>query len=349
MTEKGRIAQQDLLCSNCAGQCAYQPASGALGCMSCGAEHTIVLDPNADPGIEHHYHPDLPHTEQPVIETDRQFQCETCGGSVVFHGHSISENCPYCDGALVAQEQDESYAILGMIPFSVSEKEAQLHAQAWAKGRWAAPDDLTDVIATSRVAGLYVPFWTFDSHEAVAYSLRYRVQRGKRTAIRSMRGKMNTRFDDLLMPASPHVTPLIRDGILHEFDPQQLRPFMPAYLAGFAAERHHQSVRRGLAKNAPDKALLLRNRIKAHSGKDRILDVSYKTDTTGIKYRRILLPVWILHYEYQGKKLKIASCGLRGRTFGERPFSTPKLVAFAAIAASAAAAFGFLWGASGLY
>lgn len=349
MTDLAPIAQTDLLCTNCAGQCFFAPATGALTCASCATEHKIIIDPNADPSIEHHYHPDLPHTEQPKVETDRQFQCETCGGGVVFHGHSISEHCPYCDGALVAQTHDESYAILGMIPFSLGASEAQENAQSWAKRRWAAPDDLARVVEQSRVAGLYVPFWTFDSHEAVAYTVRYRVKSGKRTVARTKRGSMNTTFDDLLVPASPHVTPLIRDGILHDFDPQKLRPFTAQYLAGFAAERHHQTVSTGLTLKASDKALLLRNRIKRHSGKKRIFDVSYKTDTTGIKYRRILLPVWILHYEHGGAKLKIATCGLHGRTFGERPFSTSKLRGFAAIVASAAAAFGFAWGASGIY
>ena len=124
-------------------------------------------------------------------------------------------------------------------------------------------------------------------------------------------------------------------------------PGAPAYF--FAAERHHQSVREGLAHNEADKALLLRNRIKKHSGKSRIYDVSYLTDTTGIKYRRILLPVWILHYRYNDTPMKVVTCGLHGRTFGERPFSTSKLLALAALVASAMTAFGFAWGALGLY
>ena len=349
MDKVAPIAQRDLLCASCGGQCVFTPTNGTLTCFSCTTAHEIAIDPNANPAEEQHYHPDLPHTEQPEFETDRQFQCETCAGAVVFHGHSISENCPYCNGALVAKNSDESYAILGMIPFSINQETAQQNAQDWVARRWAAPSDLGDVVATSRVAGLYVPFWTFDSLEDVDYTVWYKVKSGDRTVTRSKVGAMKTAFDDLLMPASHHITPLIRDGILHEYDPDELRPFEPAYLAGFAAERHHQSVREGLSHNAPDKALLLRNRIKAHSGKKRIFDVSYKTDTTGIKYRRILLPVWILHYEYKGKRMKVATCGLHGRTFGERPFSKPKLLAFAAIAATAAAAFGFFWGATGIY
>ncbi|MEM8791577.1 MAG: hypothetical protein AAGE80_08155 [Pseudomonadota bacterium] len=311
--------------------------------------HEIVLDPDADPAAEQHYHPDLPHTEQPRFSQSRPFQCETCGGEVVFHGYSISENCPYCNGALVERPDDESYATLGMIPFSVSGEQAQINAQNWVARRWAAPTDLGEVVTRSRVAGIYVPFWTFDSQEAVNYTVRYRVKQGKRSVTRVDSGFMRTEFDDLLMPASPHVTPLIRDGILHEFDPGNLRPFEPAYLAGFAAQRHHQSVREGLEHNAADKALLLRNRVKKHSGKRGIVDVSYLTDTTGIKYRRILLPVWILHYVYDGKPMKVVACGLHGRTFGERPFSISKLLGLAALAASAAAAFGFLWGAANFY
>jgi hypothetical protein len=349
MTEAAVIAQTDLLCASCAGQCAYSPETGALNCASCGTQHQIEIDPDADPSAEQHYHPDLPHTEQPAFTQQRSYQCQTCGGTVVFHGHSISENCPYCDGALVDQSHDESYPIVGLIPFSVADAQAQINVQDWVAGRWAAPSDLGSIVSEGRVGGIYVPFWTFDSHEAVEYTVRYKVKSGKRTVSRSARGSMTTEFDDMLMPASPHVTPLIRDGILHDFDPDSLRPVEPAFMAGFAAERHHQSVREGLAHNEADKALLLRNRIKKHSGKSRIYDVSYLTDTTGIRYRRILLPVWILHYRYKGKPMKVVTCGLHGRTFGERPFSTTKLLALATLVSTATAAFGFLWGALGIY
>ncbi len=284
-----------------------------------------------------------------MLALERPYQCETCGGEVVFHGHSISENCPYCNGALVETTIDESYQTLGMIPFAVGEKQAQANAQDWVARRWAAPSNLGEVVSRSRVAGIYVPFWTFDSKEAVDYTVTYKVQRGKRSTRRTKQGSMRTEFDDLLMPASPHVTPLIRDGILHDFQPSKLRPLDPGYLAGFAAERHRQTVREGLESNEADKSLLLRNRIKKHSGKRQIVHVSYKTDTTGIKYRRILLPVWILHYEWGGAPMRVVACGLAGRTFGERPFSTIKLLFFACLASTACAAFGFMWGAMRFY
>ncbi len=322
---------------------------GLLLCGSCGTGHFIVVDGAVDAAAEQHYHPDLPHTEQPKFSPDRPYQCQTCGGEVVFQGQSISENCPYCNGALVECPRDESYPTLGLIPFAVTRQTAQSQVTAWGAARWAAPSDLGGIIAKGNVAGIYVPFWTFDSQEAVDYIVRYKVKSGDKTYYRSKKGFMRTFFDDLLVPASPHVTPLIRDGILHEFNPETLRPFEAAYLAGFAAERHHQSVREGLAANAQDKDILLRNRIKRHSGKTRITSVSYKTDTTGLKYRRILLPVWILHYTYNGKSMKVVTCGIHGRTFGERPFSMAKLFGMAAALAAAATAVGFFWGAAQIF
>jgi hypothetical protein len=340
--------QTDLLCPNCAGQCSYSPASRGLSCHSCGDSREIAIDPDVDPAREFHYHPDLPHTEQPVHTGDTTHQCQTCGGAVVFAGPVVSEQCPYCDGSIVLAEQDVSYQTVGMIPFEVEADTAQTNALTWVGKRLAAPSDLGDVVAKGRVAGIYVPFWTFDSAEAIDYMIKYRVKSGKRWVTRTLTGAMKTRFDDLLMPASPHVTPLIRDGILHDFDPDALRPYTPAYLAGFAAEKHHESVKHGLEASGRDKDLLIRNRIKRHSGKNRVTKVSYKTDTTGIKYRRILLPVWILHYTYDGKQMKVVTCGLHGRTFGERPFSMRKLFGYALALSVAAVVIGWIWGASGM-
>lgn len=340
------VVQKDLLCASCGGQCQFDPSKGALKCDSCGTAHHIEVDPNADPSREFHYDPDLPHTEQTVWNRVTTHQCETCGGSVTFAGPTLSERCSYCDGAVVLKENETSYEALGLIPFRKVEGEHVSAARTWVQKRIAAPSDLSQTVAKGRIVGLYAPFWTFDSKEAVDYLLRYRVRRGENWVYKSTSGDMKITFDDLLMPASPHVTPLIRDGILHDFAPEALRAYDPAYLAGFGAEQHHQSVTEGLEANEPDKDLLIRNQIKKHSRKQNITSISYKTHTSGIHYRRILLPVWICHYEYAGKPYKIVTSGIDGRTFGERPYSAAKLLKISALATAAIMIFGWLWGAA---
>lgn len=349
-----RTEQDAIRCPKCGGQSAYVPTARALVCQSCGYTRDLS-DPDRDRAArrETAYDPsrddDVPKAEPHVSDGAHLHACTACGGQVVFTGHALSENCPFCNGAVVRGPEEASYEAMGLIPFRISDKEAEALAEVWVSKRLAAPGDLKAAAAEGRLAGLYAPFWTFDSDEAVNYWARYNERRNKRTVVRKVRGNMKIRFDDLLVPASPHVTALIRDGILHDFRPEDLRAFRPGYLAGFAAERHHQTVAEGLRVNEDDKALLIRNRIKMREGRQDLYDIGYRTDTTGIHYRRVLLPVWILHYQHKDRPYRVVVSGIDGRTFGERPFSTLKLAFYSAAITAGAIAVGLAWGAAGVF
>lgn len=337
-------AQSELRCPTCAGQCVYTPAHQGLECSQCGNIQSLETPDDDKAAAER----DLGEgVDAPVTLEAHSHHCETCGGDVVFTGPVLSERCAYCNGPVVLRLREEAFETMALVPFRVPASDAQNKALSWVGRRFAAPDDLSDMVAAGRVAGLYAPFWTFDSEEAIQYWASYKVRRGKRTETRQTSGSMRISFDDMLVPASPHVTPLIRDGILHEFDPRRLRPYRAGYLAGFAAERHHQNVSEGLEAARDDKDLLIRNRIKLRINKRGVRDIRYRTDTTGIRYRRILLPVWLLHYSYRGEPMKVVVCGLQGRTFGERPFSIRKLAVYSALISAAAMAIGMVWGAAG--
>ncbi len=342
------VIQSELQCGNCAGQCLYDPATQALACSSCGTAARLETPQDADAEQEFPYDPLAPESETPVTFDTLVHRCETCGGTVTLVARSLSARCPYCDGPVVIDTADSGYAPMALIPFRVARSNAQALAQAWVEKRIAAPDDLAGVVSEARIAGLYVPFWTFDSNEVIQYWASYKVRRNKRSYTRKTSGTLTMRFDDMLIPASHHVTPLIRDGILHDFAPENLRPYRAGYVAGFAAEQHHQTVQEGLEIKGNEKALLIRNRIKKHINKRGVHNIRYQSDTTGIHYRRILLPAWILHYEYDGKPMKVVVCGMQGRTYGERPFSLWKLAGLAALLSSIAVGLGLFWGSAGL-
>ena len=285
------VAQSELRCGACAGQRVYDPAQQALVCTQCGDVTRLETPDDHLAEAERDYDPNADPRDRLATETHI---CETCGGAVVFLGPVISERCAYCDGPVVLRSGEDGYEAMALIPFRVPAPDAERLALEWVGRRLAAPNDLAARVAEGRVAGLYAPFWTFDSQEAVQYWATYRTRRGKKTVTRSTSGSLTMIFDDLLAPASPHITPLIRDGVLHEFDPRRLRPYLPGYLAGFAAERHHQTVTQGLRSAKDDKDILIRNRIKQHVGRSGVRVTRFKTDTTGVRYRRVLLPVWML-------------------------------------------------------
>lgn len=336
--------QDELLCPSCAGQRVWDPRQRALTCQSCGSQDKLYRTQQTSGSAEIALDPDNPDAEQPDVSATRAHRCETCGGEVLFIGPALSDRCPYCDGPVVLGTEDTGYRAMAVIPFSLSMDEAKECARHWIDARWAAPGDLVNVIDTARIVGLYAPFWTFDSTEVVHYWAEYHHQGGWRADWRPISGSMPIEFDDVLVPASPHVTPLIRDGILHEFNPEHLEPYDVGYLSGFAAERHHQSVEEGLETDIPDRAVLIKNRVEQHLEHHRLKDINYLTDKTGMHYRRILLPVWILHYRYDGTPLKVVVSGIDGRTFGERPFSRSKLAVYSAYLCGAAILFGLSWG-----
>lgn len=342
-----QVDQSDLQCPACAGQRVFDPAHAGLVCESCGASESLETDDDHKAAQEFDFDESREPDEVRIESGDLAHQCRTCGGQVVFTGASLSDRCPYCDGPVVLAGPDSGYRAMALIPFRVGAADATANARDWVARRVAAPGDLAAVVAGARVAGLYAPFWTFDTREAVRYWVKYATGSGKKRRIHSMSGDVDIAFDDLLMPASHHVTPMIRDGILHDFNPRRLRPYRTGYLAGFAAERHHQTVKQGLAANRSDKTLLIRNRIKRHVRKSRVTSVRFETDTSGIRYRRILLPVWMLHYQYGGKRYKIVVSGIDGRTFGERPFSRWRLAAWSAVVTALVMALGLAWGAAG--
>lgn len=337
-----------LNCPDCGGQCAFDPSVRALRCASCANIHPVEEPRDIDPAAEHPHPSRTPTPDLPAPHQTDAYKCRNCGGEVQFVAAALSKRCPYCDGPVVRALIDVGYESMALVPFRVSQEIAQRKAQEWVASRVAAPRDLDAVVARARVAGLYAPFWTFDSVEAVSYWAKYTTGSGNNRRTLRTSGKMGIRFDDLLMPASPHVTPLIRDGILHDFNPTDLRAYTPGYLAGFAAERHHQSVAQGLVANAPDKQILIKNQIKRRINKRGVHAIDYKTDTTGLHYRRILLPVWILHYCYNGRAMKVVVSGIDGRTFGERPVSYAKIALYSAMMSGAAIAMGLAWGSASL-
>lgn len=349
MTQTRDVIQRDLACPSCGGQRLFDPDLQALTCQSCGTPESLFTSEDRKAARERPFNPLAPAEEKEVHTGRHVHACQACGGEIAFVGPALSERCPYCDGPVVLGAEDTGYDAMALIPFRITKDTAIGAVKTWITKRWAAPDDLDDALSRARIAGLYVPFWTFDSREAVDYWARYRVKRGKRTVTKDVQGHIKITFDDLLVPASPHITSLIRDGILHEFHPQSLKPYNPGYLAGFAAERHHQTVSEGLDANRRDKDVLIRNKIKRHVGKSGTEVIRYLTDTSGIHYRRILLPVWMFHYAYDGKPMKVVVSAIDGRTYGERPFSHRKLIGYSAALTAAAIAVGVLWGAAGIY
>jgi ribosomal protein S27AE len=317
------VLQRDLSCPGCGGQMAFAPDAQALRCGHCGA--TATIEATAEQAHREvcltvaDDHPPM------ALGTEGQVHaCQTCAGEVVFLGGSLSERCPYCDGPVVRREGRGGFVPTGIAPFRVGEAGARAAIADWFRSRMLLPDVLRDRASGARIAGVYAPFWTFDSEIEVAYEGWRGRRSGKKTVWTRVSGTVRAPFDDILMPASSHITADIRDAT-GPWPVTSLVDFQPRYLAGFAAELHRTGAADAAEQVKEDIRPILVEKVKADIGGSRQRVGSLSIRMSGTTCRSMLLPLWILHYEHGGRRYRVIASGATGRAFGERPFCPVKL------------------------
>lgn len=77
-------AQSELQCSDCAGQCVYDPAQQALVCPQYATCHGLETDTDNEASRDFDFHPAASDIELPEVTETRVHHCQTCGGDVVF-------------------------------------------------------------------------------------------------------------------------------------------------------------------------------------------------------------------------------------------------------------------------
>ena len=329
-------------CVQCGASLRFAPGQARLSCEYCGHEQPIpqIDDETRVTELQSlDYHEAiaeaLPATE---IEEVRLSHCDTCGAQVEFEPNVHSAECPFCASPVVtdtgANRHIKPQAIL---PFKLSEADAQARMQKWLKGLWFAPSELSKYArSTGRLSGLYVPYWAFD----VATRSRYTGQRGthyyvttgtgknrrrqRRTRWRSASGQVQRQFLDLLVMAAQSL-PRANIRRLEPWTMADLQPYSADYLSGFRAEAYTVDLPDGfeIAKQRVDEQI--RADIRRDIGGDDQRISSVSTDYSDERFKHLLLPIWMAAYRYRGKSYRFIINGQTGRVQGERPWSRGKI------------------------
>jgi hypothetical protein len=304
----------------------------------------------------------------PVEET-RTLNSPSCAAEFTYDPNRHAGVCPFCGQTIVAEtgahRQIKPAAVL---PFGIEEGAARERVGAWLKGLWFAPGKLKNYARTEgRLAGMYLPYWTYDSRTRTAYAGQrgtvyqepVRVQamvNGRRTAqtrmvqkVRWQRvtGEVARAFDDVLVLASRSLPAPLTDR-LEPWDLLGLKPYGPEYLTGFQSEAYQVPLDQGFEVAVEKMRAVISGDVKADIGGDlqRIerLDIRH-ADTT---FKHVLLPIWLGAFRYGGKTYRLAVNGRTGLVQGERPYSVWKIVGAALLALVIAAAIAYVLASSNL-
>lgn len=342
-------------CASCGALQTYAPGTGALICPYCGFENHIEASDTAI--VEYRFKEALERlANAPPAEARNTTQCETCAAVFDFEQHVHSGECPFCGTPVVeGTGKDKHIKPESLLPFAIDETDAKRRFRQWIGKLWFAPDKVKKFAREeSRMTGVYVPYWTYDSHTASSYTGQrgdaYYVQErytvmvdGKpRTRTRSVRrvrwtsvsGRVSRFFDDVLVGASRSLPRTITEP-LGPWDLQNLQPYDPKYLSGFRSEIYQVGLDEGFETAAQIMERVIRQDVARDIGGDHQRILSLKTRHTETTFKHLLLPVWSAAFRFRNKSYRFVVNGRTGKVQGERPYSVVKIVATAVAAAIA--------------
>ena len=140
-------------------------------------------------------------------------------------------------------------------------------------------------------------------------------------------GQVSRWFDDVTVPATKTVSQE-RLNKLNPWDLNQLRPYEPAYLSGFKAQRYQIEFPDGFEIAKHLIAPVIQSDAMQDIGGDTQRIDSIQTHYSGITFKHVLLPVYIGAYRFNNKIYQIVVNGRTGEVQGDRPYSWVKIALF---------------------
>ena len=147
----------------------YSRAPASSPVQYCGHSNPIVDQPIEI--VEYDLYDALERglDEAPVDEA-QVAKCTSCGAQFTFERAQHAGGCPFCGPA---DRRGHRHAppdqAVGVLPFAIEEEE-RASVQELAQGLWFAPSKLKSFARTDgALAGMYLPYWTYDSHTETDY------------------------------------------------------------------------------------------------------------------------------------------------------------------------------------
>ncbi|MEW6323662.1 MAG: zinc ribbon domain-containing protein [Acidobacteriota bacterium] len=348
------------VCPACGAEAHWNAARQALVCPYCGTVAPATLAADGSTIQEH----DLVAALRAIPADRRGFgndrtavQCQSCRAVSLFVPSRVAQRCEFCGSPAVVPYTQTRNAIYpeSLLPFRQSEPQIREAVRRWVRSRWFAPGNLDRLALTDQVTGIYVPYWTFDarvsaSWTAMAGHYYYETRRvnGKLRQVRRVRwtpasGHVATVFDDELVCATHGVKLSLLKGI-EPFPTGELVPYDPGYVSGWVVEQYHLDLvgAAEAGRRAMDEKV--RALCAADVPGDTHRDLQVSATYTGQTFKHVLLPVWVVAYDYGRRRFQVVANGVTGAVSGERPWSWIKMLLAVAAAAIAAVAVAWLSG-----
>jgi ribosomal protein S27E len=333
-------------CESCGAEQHYDASIKKLKCDFCGATRDVpkgagaVVERDLFAGLEQ-----LPTGLG--VETNKAAKCKECGATVHFDSAKTATTCAFCGSSSILV-QDENRKLLrpeSLVPFGIDKKNANENFSRWLKGLWFRPNDLKHLAKVQEVAGVYVPFWTYDAHVESSWTAdagyyyyvteEYEVEEDGNTVTKTREvrhtrwesawGQRSDDYDDVLVCASVGLPTDLADA-MKSFDTTQLVPYTPGYLAGWSAEEYAVDLQAGYGRAQEKMDAEQEKRCAGDVPGDTHRALNVSSQYSQLTFKHVLLPIWIAAYRYRGEIYRFLVNGQTGEVQGKAPYSWLKIM-----------------------
>lgn len=340
-------------CKGCGADLHFAPGQDALVCPNCG--HLEKIPVTADEIKEYSYNDYLAKPKSTGYgappQDRRDAKCPNCAAQIQLDANVRSTKCPYCGSPMITDDDKgagdgkEVITPEALVPFLITQKQAEGKFSEWLGGLWFAPSALSSDAHLKSFQGVYKPFWTYDSHTISNWT----GQRGDyyyttETYTENENGQMVTKtrqvqhtrwtfcsgtyqdfFDDVLVASGK------TEDKSKDYDLKAVKHYAPEYLSGFAAERYTLPLEEGWKRAKTIIDTSIHASVCRQIGGDVQNVQSINTAYNGITYKHILLPIWLNSYRYGDTPYIFEVNGQTGKATGTRPYSGWKIAGFVAL------------------
>ena len=320
-------------CSSCGGTLRYDIASYGLVCDFCGTVKRLHRPEEGAAIGEFDFATALRGSSANWGVSRRLVTCKSCGARMLYDSDQMSGMCPYCGSAVVltAEDADCGVAPTAIIPFTLTKEQITEKFYRWNKFAFWSPEKFRRGKFLSDLVPLYVPYWTFEADAVTAYSGRFGHTTGsgdnERTTWYQKTGIAEKHISEFNVCGSRK---FFNDKMLNStvsFKSSECLPYTPETLSGMAAEIYTIGIDEAwnYAKTVGLKKEIMES-ARENEHADCYANLYYSTEFYNVKFKYVLVPVYLAGCKYGGKIYNVVASGTNGRGKCDRPISIAKFI-----------------------
>jgi hypothetical protein len=270
---------------------------------------------------------------------------------MVFDPTRVGQNCEFCGAPALVDYKEIKSPIrpTGLLPFRIDAGRVRDDIRRWWRSKWLAPGKLARTSLVDTIRSLYIPYWTFDARVHCPWEAdaghyyyvdvpgtdskgRHVVRKERRTRWEPASGVIDHAFDDEPVPGTQGL-PLDLLRQVEPFPTGEVVAYDTGFLSGHVVE-HLKVVLFDAAARALDQ---MRDKLEQLCARqipgDTYRNLRIAPEYSSRTFKHVLVPVWLLSYNYGARAFQVIVNGYTGRIAGRYPYSPWKILLLVALAA----------------